>query len=124
MSLTAAGAIGEHLATERVVPSEKALSISDEKSFYEKGDLETASTDADSEEAILSNERDIATHVISVDDDPTLNPWTFRAFFIGIGLSAFGGVLGELPQARFQPAYSLISIMQPKFIISSLCVVR
>ena len=25
---------------------------------------------------------------------PTLNPWTVKAFIIGIGLSAFGGVLG------------------------------
>jgi len=90
MSLTAAAAISEH-----IVPSEKALSTSD-KSLDRTGDVETATGDADSEEGVLSNERDIATHVISVDDDPSLNPWTFRAFFIGIGLSAFGGVLGEL----------------------------
>ncbi|KAG1808294.1 OPT oligopeptide transporter protein-domain-containing protein [Suillus subaureus] len=92
MSLTAAGAIGEH-----TVPSEKALSTSD-KSFDRKGDVETATVDAnsDNEEGVLSNERDIATHVISVDDDPSLNPWTFRAFFIGLGLSTFGGVLVSL----------------------------
>ncbi|KAG1829215.1 OPT oligopeptide transporter protein-domain-containing protein [Suillus subalutaceus] len=60
--------------------------------------FETATVDADSdsEEGVLSNERDIATHVISVDDDPSLNPWTFRAFFIGLGLSTFGGVLVSL----------------------------
>ena len=92
MSLTAAGVIGQRAAPE----SEKALSTSGEKSFDQPGDIETATIDADSEEAVLSNERDIATHVISVDDDPTLNPWTFRAFFIGLGLSAFGGVLGKL----------------------------
>jgi hypothetical protein len=90
MSLTAAGAINEH-----TMLSEKAPSTSD-KSFDGKGDVETATVEADSEEGVLSTERDIATHVISVDDDPSLNPWTFRAFFIGIGLSAFGGVLGEL----------------------------
>ena len=44
---------------------------------------------------VLRNERDIVTHVISVYDDPSLNPWTFRSFFIGFGLSAFGGVLGK-----------------------------
>lgn len=90
MSSTAEGAISGH-----DVPSEKALSTSD-KSFDDKGDVETATVDADSEEGVLSDERDIATHVISVDDDPSLNPWTFRSFFIGLGLSAFGGVLGEL----------------------------
>lgn len=45
----------------------------------------------DSHELVLNDARDITTHVISVEDDPSLNPWTFRAFFIGIGLSAFGG---------------------------------
>jgi hypothetical protein len=89
MSLTAAGAISEH-----TVPGEKAPSTSD-KSFDRKGDVETATVDADSEEGVLSDERDIATHVISVDDDASLNPWTLRAFFIGLGLSTFGGVLGE-----------------------------
>jgi hypothetical protein len=90
MSLNAAGAISEH-----TVPSEKALSTSD-KSLDGQGDVESATFDADSEEGVLSNEREIATHIISVDDDPSLNPWTFRAFFIGLGLSTFGGVLGEL----------------------------
>ncbi|KAG1858095.1 OPT oligopeptide transporter protein-domain-containing protein [Suillus subluteus] len=105
MSLTAAGAIGEH-----TVPSEKALSNSD-KSFDRKGDVETATVDADSdsEEGVLSNERDIATHVISVDDDPSLNPWTFRAFFIGLGLSTFGGVLAEI--YYFKPQTILVSLM-------------
>ncbi|KAG2353183.1 OPT oligopeptide transporter protein-domain-containing protein [Suillus spraguei] len=106
MSLTAsAGAISEH-----IVPSEKALSTSD-KSFDGKGDVETATVDAasDSEEGVLSNERDIATHVISVDDDPSLNPWTFRAFFIGLGLSTFGGVLAEI--YYFKPQTVLVSLM-------------
>jgi hypothetical protein len=31
----------------------------------------------------LSTAADIVTTVIHVDDDPTLNPWTFRMFFIG-----------------------------------------
>ncbi|OJA15807.1 hypothetical protein AZE42_12110 [Rhizopogon vesiculosus] len=94
MSLTAAGATKQRAAPEPAPPSEKALSTSDEKSFDRQGGIEAATVDADSEEVVLSNERDIATHVISVDDDPTLNPWTFRAFFLGLGLSAFGGVLG------------------------------
>jgi hypothetical protein len=31
----------------------------------------------------LETAEDIVTTVIHVDDDPTLNPWTFRMFFIG-----------------------------------------
>ena len=62
-----------------------------EKVDHSKTDVEsTTETDA----AVLRNERDIVTHVISVHDDPSLNPWTFRSFFIGIGLSTFGGILG------------------------------
>jgi len=72
----------------------KTPSVSDEKAYHEKHDVETATTEAESADVVLHDERDIATHVISVSDDPSLSPWTFRAFFIGIGLSAFGGVLG------------------------------
>jgi len=46
---------------------------------------------------VLQNERDLVAHVVSIEDDPSLNPWTFRSFFVGIGLSAFGGVLGKFP---------------------------
>ena len=68
----------------------------DEKLFYAKTDVEAASNPPvdDASNVVLHSEREIATHVISVDDDPSLNPWTFRAFFLGIGLSAFGGSLG------------------------------
>ncbi|KAG1878204.1 OPT oligopeptide transporter protein-domain-containing protein [Suillus subluteus] len=98
MSLTAAGAISEH-----TVPSDKALSTSD-NSFDRRSNV-----DADSEEGVLSDERDIATNVISVDDDASLNPWTIRAFFIGLGLSAFGGVLAEI--YYFKPQTVTVSLM-------------
>jgi hypothetical protein len=32
---------------------------------------------------VLLDAKDVLTHVIHVDDDPTLSPWTFRAFFLG-----------------------------------------
>lgn len=78
-----------------VLHEKSTTPITDEKSSYNNVDVESTEEN-DSEFAVLENERDIATHVISIEDDPTLNPWTFRAFFIGIGLSAFGGVLGTL----------------------------
>ena len=71
---------------------EKQLSPLDEKDIV---NIESAH-DNDSNFGILDSERDIATHIISVHDDPTLNPWTLRAFIVGIGLSAFGSVLGKL----------------------------
>lgn len=36
------------------------------------------------ETAVLSDAKDVLTHVIHVDDDPTLSPWTARAFFLGM----------------------------------------
>ncbi|KAF8120908.1 OPT oligopeptide transporter protein-domain-containing protein [Boletus edulis] len=42
---------------------------------------------------VLDSGREIATYVISVDDHPFLNPWTFRAFFLGLGLSTFAHLL-------------------------------
>ena len=35
------------------------------------------------EAAVLTDAKDVLTHVLHVDDDPTLSPWTFRAFFLG-----------------------------------------
>ncbi|KAI9452586.1 OPT oligopeptide transporter protein-domain-containing protein [Russula earlei] len=45
---------------------------------------------------VLRNERDLVTHVIPVDDDPSLSPYTFRSIFIGTGLAAFGGAIAEM----------------------------
>ena len=73
----------------------KQISLhSDDKDAFKQAEVDSAH-DSDSDFAVLSTERDIATHIVSVHDDPTLNPWTIRAFVIGLGLSAFGGVLGK-----------------------------
>ncbi|KAG0650863.1 Oligopeptide transporter 3 [Hyphodiscus hymeniophilus] len=45
--------------------------------------------------------------VTAVGDDSTLNPWTFRMFFIG--LSAFGAVLQEI--FYFKPQIIFVSVM-------------
>ena len=75
------------------------LSINETKSLIPsldaKQDEIESSCNSDSNFAVLHSERDIATNIISVHDDPNLNPWTLRAFVIGFGLSAFGGVLGK-----------------------------
>ncbi|KAF8071803.1 OPT oligopeptide transporter protein-domain-containing protein [Lyophyllum atratum] len=83
----------------------------DEKIDVDHGDVESIDhADSDSNgHDVLESERDIATHVISVVDDPSSNPWTIRAFIIGIGLSAFGGVLAEI--YYFKPQTVLVSTM-------------
>lgn len=42
------------------------------------------------------NAKDLVTEVLKVEDDPTINPWTFRVFFLGLGLSTFGGSLATI----------------------------
>ena len=36
---------------------------------------------------VVTNAEELVTHVLHVDDDPTLSPWTFRVFFIGNNLN-------------------------------------
>lgn len=36
--------------------------------------------------------RELAVEVILPEDDPTLNPWTFRMWFLGISISVFSGL--------------------------------
>ena len=70
-------------------------SLDDEEAFKQAG-IVKSEADSDRNFGILDTERNIATHIISVRDDPTLNPWTLRAFIaVDLGLSAFGGVLGK-----------------------------
>ena len=73
---------------------EKQLSPLDAKQAFKQDEIESPCNN-DSSFGVLDSERDIATNIISVHDDPNLNPWTLRAFVVGFGLSAFGGVLGK-----------------------------
>jgi len=46
----------------------------------------------------VSSARDLVTEILLVEDDPTQNPWTFRMWFIGIGMSVFAGYVLTLLQ--------------------------
>lgn len=35
------------------------------------------------EAIVVTQAKELVTTVLHVDDDPTLNPWTFRAWFLG-----------------------------------------
>ncbi|KAH8115217.1 OPT oligopeptide transporter protein-domain-containing protein [Phellopilus nigrolimitatus] len=84
-----------------------ALSKDVESSSLTPSDEDT--DEAEGEGEVLSDARDLVTHVISVDDDPSLSPWTFRVAVIGLGLSTFGGVLAEI--YYFKPQTVLVSTM-------------
>ncbi|KAI9452352.1 OPT oligopeptide transporter protein-domain-containing protein [Lactarius psammicola] len=95
-----------HLAAEASSSNEKRADFETSKTVhYSKTNVESTTDVTD----VLQNERDLVTHIISIHDDPSLSPWTFRSFFIGFGLSAFGGVLAEI--YYFKPQTLLVSTM-------------
>ena len=103
------------IAINRVPSNNEQNSFqNNEKSYYARADVEATSSPPsdDASDVVLRSEREIATHVISVDDDPSLNPWTFRAWFLGLGLSAFSGSLGMFISFLALPSASHIE--QPK----------
>ncbi|KAJ7574141.1 OPT oligopeptide transporter [Mycena floridula] len=50
----------------------------------------------DGKERPIDTDFDYATRLISLDDDPTLPIYTFRLWFLSLGLSCFGAVLGQI----------------------------
>ena len=60
------------------------------KATNEKADYGMAAPAYDEEEAghtgklRVENAEQLVTTVLSVDDDPSLNPWTFRMWFLGM----------------------------------------
>ncbi|KAE9396396.1 OPT oligopeptide transporter [Gymnopus androsaceus JB14] len=50
----------------------------------------------DGKERPITTSSDYAVRLVSLEDDPTLRIFTFRMWFLGIGLSCFGSVLGQI----------------------------
>ncbi|KAF8855994.1 OPT superfamily oligopeptide transporter [Acephala macrosclerotiorum] len=64
------------------------------------------------EPEVIANMETIALKALHVDDDPTLNLWTFRMFFLGIigfGLSGFGSALATI--FLFKPQSVSVSVI-------------
>ncbi|MCJ1411801.1 hypothetical protein MMC19_005893 [Ptychographa xylographoides] len=57
----------------------------------------------------VENAEQLVTSILSVDDDPTLNAWTFRMWFLGLGLSLFGSVLATI--YYFKPQTVFVSVI-------------
>ncbi|SJX64286.1 related to OPT1-High-affinity glutathione transporter [Sporisorium reilianum f. sp. reilianum] len=58
---------------------------------------------------VVHNAADIVTQVLTLEDDPTLSPWTFRMWFLGLGLAVFGSVLQEI--FYFKPQVIYVSLV-------------
>jgi hypothetical protein len=100
----------------------EGTATSEVRSYEDSGDLEEGTTEDNS---VPETERDLITEVIHVEDDPSLNAWTFRMWFLGksgsklveiefrancskgIGLSTFGGSLATI--YYFKPQTALVS---------------
>ncbi|KAK3401320.1 OPT superfamily oligopeptide transporter [Sordaria brevicollis] len=73
---------------------------------YGSIDAETAEITADT---TLDTPLQLVTKTLDTSDDPTQKIYTFRAFFLGLGLSAFGAVLAEI--FYFKPQTVNVSIV-------------
>ncbi|KAJ3522101.1 hypothetical protein NM688_g8924 [Phlebia brevispora] len=51
---------------------------------------------ADGKERPIETDSDYALRLISLEDDPSLPIFTFRMWFLALGLSCFGAVLGQI----------------------------
>ncbi|RDB18213.1 Oligopeptide transporter 9 [Hypsizygus marmoreus] len=68
-------------------------------------DLRIIDMGEDGKERPIETDIDVATRLISLEDDPTLQAFTFRMWFLGIGLSCFGAVLGQIFYFRPQTVF-------------------
>ncbi|KAJ6476707.1 peptide transporter MTD1 [Mycena vitilis] len=59
-------------------------------------DVRAIDLDDTGKERPIVTDVDVATRLISLEDDPTLPAFTFRMWFLGLGLSCFGAVLGQI----------------------------
>ncbi|KAJ7760820.1 peptide transporter MTD1 [Mycena maculata] len=59
-------------------------------------DVREIDLDDNGKERPIVTDVDVATRLISLEDDPTLPVFTFRMWFLGLGLSCFGAVLGQI----------------------------
>jgi OPT family oligopeptide transporter len=66
--------------------------------------VEYASSDEENQAASKPprTARDLVTEVLEVEDDPTINPWTFRMWFIGMGMAVFAGTVTAINTFRPQ----------------------
>lgn len=58
-------------------------SILDDGDSYQESKLKISDAESIETESIVANTEEIALKALHVDDDPSLNPWTFRVFFLG-----------------------------------------
>ncbi|TFK24179.1 peptide transporter MTD1 [Coprinopsis marcescibilis] len=85
--------------------SDKSVDVADSFKGDVYEDVRDIDLDETGRERPIETDLDIATRLISLEDDPTLGAFTFRMWFLGIGLSCFGSVLGQIFYFRPQTVF-------------------
>lgn len=88
--------VNAEVASETLFTDEKQMNYGIDEKTHGSSDDNIASSDSedlqlyevdnmarDSNGRLVVETSELAVTVIHVDDDPTLNPWTFRTFFLG-----------------------------------------
>ncbi|BGP19367.1 hypothetical protein JCM10213v2_007456 [Rhodosporidiobolus nylandii] len=93
---------------ERTPTDEKEIYMADSKvddgvGFMDR--VDDSNLLANGKERPIETAEDIATRCISLEDDPTLPIQTFRMYFLGLGLTCFAAVLGQIFYFRPQTVY-------------------
>ncbi|KAJ4480874.1 OPT oligopeptide transporter [Lentinula aciculospora] len=84
-------------------------------------DLRAIDLGDDGKERPIVTANDWSLRLISLEDDPTLPVWTFRLWFLSIGLSCFGAVLSEIFAFRPQTVYvSQLFLQTAAFILGKI----
>lgn len=75
------------IVSTSTVSLDDSLSSSKGYAFTSSADIlvghESKDQEAAREQVVVANTEEIALKALHVDDDPTLNPWTFRMLFLG-----------------------------------------
>ncbi|KDE06510.1 hypothetical protein MVLG_03161 [Microbotryum lychnidis-dioicae p1A1 Lamole] len=64
--------------------------------FVDRADLDPEFLDKNGRERVIETAHDFCTRLISLEDDPSLPVHTIRMWTIGLGLTCFGAVLGQI----------------------------
>lgn len=70
-------------AQPQETPTSKPSSLKEKDAIYAEALAADSDLEGQEKEIHLDTAADLVTQVIDLDDDPSLNPWTFRMFFIG-----------------------------------------
>lgn len=85
------------LDDEKLKDNNSSSDIDSALKDYEKHGHDTSSEVSDEVNVkVIRVAEEVATEILSTDDDPTLPVFTFRTIFLGIGLSAFASVTASV----------------------------